>query len=87
MTTSTNGRRITTHEATVETAAVEVKTWSWMWLSGEARVILMGLTLQPPVRGGGPKQRWAGCIPWFNLMGLGLDFNAYDAAEGDDALA
>jgi hypothetical protein len=59
----------------------------WVWLSGEARVLMMLLTLQPPVRGGGPKQRWAGCLDWFRVMGEALDFEAREADEGDDAVA
>ena len=55
--------------------------WPWVWLSGESRVILMGLTLQPPVRGGGPKTTWAGCLDWFRVLGEPLNF---DGAEGDD---
>ena len=58
--------------------------WSWVWLSGSARVIMMGLTLQPPVLWCGPKTRWAGVSDWFRLMGEPLDFEADDADKDDD---
>jgi hypothetical protein len=56
--------------------------WPWVWLSGEARVLTMILTRQPPVRGSGPKTRWAGCVDWFRVMGAALNFD--DAMEDDD---
>jgi hypothetical protein len=55
--------------------------WPWIWLSGEARVVMMLLTQQPPVGRTGPQTRWMGCLDWFRVMGLALDF---DDAEGDD---
>jgi hypothetical protein len=57
--------------------------WSWVWLSGEARVLMMILTRQPPVRWVGPKTRWVGCVDWFRVMGEALDFSE----EGDDESA
>jgi hypothetical protein len=65
--------------------------WRWVELAGASRVILMRLTLQPPVRWGGPKTRWAGCVDWFRVIGEALDFDEdkgkpldFDEAEGDD---
>jgi hypothetical protein len=57
--------------------------WSWVEFAGEARVAMMQLTWQAPVRWVGPKQRWAGCIDWFRCAGHGLDFSK----EGDDESA
>jgi hypothetical protein len=53
----------------------------WAWLAGEGRVAVMLLTRQPPVGSVGPRGRWAGCLDWFRVMGLALDFD--DAGEDD----
>ena len=61
--------------------------WPWVWLSGESRVILMGLTLQRPVRFTYPRQDWMGAIPWFDRAGVGLQFDADDEDDDDESVA
>jgi hypothetical protein len=60
--------------------------WSWVWLSGEARVLMMIITGQPPVRFVYPRQDWVGAIPWFDRAGVGLRFDE-TPEEDDDAWA
>jgi hypothetical protein len=60
--------------------------WPWVWLAGDARIIMMRLTWQPPVRWVGPQQDWAGVIPWFDRAGVGLVFDERDE-DDNDALA
>ncbi len=58
--------------------------WAWVWLSGECRVLMMSLTLQPPVLWCGPKTQWAGTPHWFGLMGQALDFKADETDKDND---
>jgi hypothetical protein len=60
--------------------------WPWVWLAGEARMAMMGLTRQAPVLWCGPKQTWAGEIDWFTRAGVGLVFDA-DEDEDDEPVA
>jgi hypothetical protein len=57
--------------------------WSWCKLVGHGRVLLYRLTRREPPVWVGPRQPWAGAIPWFDRAGVGLRFDE----EGDDAWA
>jgi hypothetical protein len=54
---------------------------AWGEFAGRARVIMMRLLRREPWTWCGPQTRWAGCVPWLDLAGVGLRF---DAQGGDD---
>ena len=53
----------------------------WAWLAGEGRVAVMLLTQRLPVHSAGPRQDWAGCIPWLDRAGVSLVFDEEDHDE------
>jgi hypothetical protein len=48
--------------------------WRDAEIAGELRVLMAVLVRREPVIWPDAKCEWAGAIPWFDRMGLGLDF-------------
>jgi hypothetical protein len=60
--------------------------WRDVEFAGAARVILYRLTQREPPVWPGPRPRWAGCVPWFSMLGQALDFEGAED-DDDDAMA
>jgi hypothetical protein len=59
--------------------------WGWINFSGWARIHMYLLVEREPPVWPGPRRRWAGCLDWFRVMGLALDFDDAEGADDDPA--
>ena len=61
-----------------EALPADWEAWGNVAFAGDMRVLMMRLVRRAPPISPGVRQRYAGAIAWFEIIGLALDF-------GDDA--